>query len=460
MTDRVTGSPGAPRIAYVMSRFPKLTETFVVSEIVALEERGVPVAIYPLLREQATVVQPEARPLVARARYLPFLSAPILRANLRALRRDPRRYLGTLAAVARATLGSRNYFLGGLALFPKVVRMAELMRAEGIRHVHCHFSNHPAMAGFVIRRLTGIPYSFTAHGSDLHRDRHMLREKVAEAAFVVAISEYNRRLIVETCEGRWADRVRVIHSGIDTRRFRPVARRPPGPLSILCIGTLHEVKGQAHLVDACRLLRKAGLTFHCRLVGEGEDRAALERQIRAAGLEDAVTLEGPRTRDEILELLARSDVLVTPSVPTRDGRREGIPVVLMEAMASGLPVVASRISGIPELVEDGVHGFLVPPGDSPGIAQALQRLHEDPDLRTRMGRAGRARVEDAFDASRSAEILAEAFGAGRPGDQAAPPAEVPPAEVPPAEAPPAEAPAAAPGPAIEPAVPSGSRRRA
>jgi colanic acid/amylovoran biosynthesis glycosyltransferase len=402
----MAGDGSAPRVAYVMSRFPKLTETFVLGEIVAVRALGLRVSIYPILRERQAVVQPEAVPLMAQAHYLPFLSRAILRANLRALRRSPRRYLGTLAAVARGTFGSANYFFGGLTIFPKVVRMAELMQAEGIEHVHCHFSNHPALAGFVIHRLTGIPYSFTAHGSDLHRDRHMLCPKVREAAFVVAISDYNRRLIEAECGPRAAGHVRVIHTGIDVGAFKPAVRTPDGALAILCIGTLHEVKGQAFLIDACRRLRDSGVPFVCRLVGEGPDREALARRIRDAGLGDMVHLMGPRTREEIRGLLAQSDVLVAPSVPTADGRREGIPVVLMEAMGCGLPVVASRISGIPELVSDGESGFLVPPRDAAGIAEALGRLHADPGLRSALGAAGRQTVEQRFDmATNAGEVV-------------------------------------------------------
>ncbi|HKF86134.1 MAG TPA: glycosyltransferase, partial [Candidatus Limnocylindrales bacterium] len=302
----MTGTAARPRVAYVMSRFPKLTETFVVAEILGMEAAGVDVSIHPLLRYREPVVQPDAARLAGLVRYLPFVSRAIVRANLRALRRAPRRYLGTLAAVVAGTAGSRNYLVRGLALFPKIVLMAERMQAARVEHVHCHFSSHPAVAGFVIGRLTGIPWSFTAHGSDLHVDRHMLCDKVREAAFVVAISEDNRRVITGTCGADAAPRVRVIHTGVDTAAFPVVDRPDDGRLSILCIGTLHEVKGQRHLIDACRRLREAGVDFECRLVGEGQDREMLEERIRDAGLQDLVTLLGARTRDEIIELLGTS----------------------------------------------------------------------------------------------------------------------------------------------------------
>jgi glycosyltransferase involved in cell wall biosynthesis len=393
-------------VAYVMSRFPKLTETFVLYEILALEELGVGVELYPLLRQDEPVVHAEAKPLVERAHYQPFLSVPILRSQLHYLARRPRAYLGALWTVASRTLGSLNYFAGGLAVFPKVAHAARLMEEAGVERVHCHFANHPALAGLVVRRLTGIPYSFTAHGSDLHRDRHMLREKVAEAAQVVTISDYNRRLILDECGEEFADKVVVVHCGVDPQVFRPAGHAARGPLRLVCVASLEEVKGHRHLLEACRLLLDDGLALECRLVGDGSLRGELERRIQELGLGGAVRLEGRRTRSEVARHVAGADVAVCPSVPTRRGDREGIPVALMEAMASGVAVVASNISGIPELVEDLRTGLLVPAGDARALAGAIHRLHDDPALRRRLADSGRARVLEDFDVRVNSAVLA------------------------------------------------------
>jgi glycosyltransferase involved in cell wall biosynthesis len=406
----------AAPIAYLMSRFPKLTETFILFELLAVERLGQRVELYPLLRHHEPVSHPEATALIPRAHYEPFLSRAILASQLDAIRRRPRAYFGALAAMLRGTFGSANYFLGGLAVFPKVVHMARRMEADGVRHVHCHFSNHPAAAGFVIHRLTGIPFSFVAHGSDLHVDRHMLARKVAEAAFTVAISQDNLEEIVAEC-GPWArERVEVIHCGVDTDLLRPrhTARPAEAPLAVVCIGTLHEVKGQVHLVDAMAALHAAGVEVRCRLIGDGEDEVMLRERIAAAGLEGVVTLDGRATRAEVIEALGDADVLVAPSVVARNGKREGIPVVLMEAMSCGLPVVASRLSGIPELVEDGVSGLLVTPGDCGGIADALRRLADDADLRARLGAAARARVVRDFDLATNARAILERIDRSAP----------------------------------------------
>jgi glycosyltransferase involved in cell wall biosynthesis len=398
-----------PRVAYIMSRFPKLTETFILYEMLALEEQGIQVELYPLLREHTTVMHPEAVAMVERAHFQPFISWPIVRAQLRYLLLKPGAYLGTLWSLLRGTIGSLNFFVGALGIFPKTVYFAEVMEAEGVQHVHAHFANHPTAAAFIIHRLAGIPYSFTAHGSDLHVDRHMLREKVAEAAFVVPISSYNQQLIVEECGEQFRDKVVVIHCGVDTQVFQPVVRASAGPLTILCTGTLHEVKGQTYLIDACRLLNERGVAFTCNFVGDGPDREMLAEQIAKAGLDEHVHLLGRRTREEVAALLQAADVVVAPSVPTKEGKREGIPVVLMEAMGSGVPVVASGISGIPELVEHERSGLLTPPRDGQAIAEALQRLQREPALRQRLGQAGREKVLRDFDQATNAAVLAERF---------------------------------------------------
>jgi glycosyltransferase involved in cell wall biosynthesis/peptidoglycan/xylan/chitin deacetylase (PgdA/CDA1 family) len=404
-------APAAPpAVAYVMSRFPKLSETFVLGEIVALQRRGVRVEVYPLLRARGRVAHPDAAALSAGAHHLPFLSPAILASQGHWLRVRPRAYLGALRDVVAGTWRCPNFLLGGLACFPKVAHAARLMQAGGVVHVHCHFANHPALAGFVIARLTGLPYSFTAHGSDLHRRRAMLPTKVAEAAFVATVSHANRRLILRECGERFAGKVHVVRAGVDTSVFVPNGPRRGGPLRIVCVGTLHEVKGQAHLIDACRLLHLHGVDLTCRLVGDGPDRRRLARRIAEAGLDGRVVLAGARTSPEVADELAAADVLVAPSVPTRDGRREGLPVAIVEALSSGVAVVASDLSGIPELVEHGVTGLLTAPGNVMALAAALRTLHDDPALRRRLGAAGRRRVLAEFDRTRGVDELARRFG--------------------------------------------------
>ena len=402
------------KVAYIMSRFPKLTETFILYEMLAMQQQGIQVEVYPLLREREEVMHMEAMQFVEVAHFQPFISLLILRANLHFLWKKPYIYLKTFWDLLRANWGSFNFFTGVIGIFPKTVLFAYQMRADNVQHVHAHFASHPAAAGFIIHRLVGIPYSFTAHGSDLHRDRHMLREKVAEASFVAAISEYNKELIISECRGNYREKVNVVHCGVDTEVFRARSHETPyekgeNPFMILCIGTLHEVKGQVYLIKACRHLKERGLNFECHFVGDGEDRKALSERVERAGLSDMVHFHGRLTRDEIARLLLDADVLTAPSVLTSDGRREGIPVVLMEAMGSGVPVIASDLSGIPELVNDQSTGLLVPPRDAISLANALEIYLKNPNLRRRLGRAGREKVIKEFDLNKNAARLAQFF---------------------------------------------------
>jgi glycosyltransferase involved in cell wall biosynthesis len=318
------------------------------------------------------------------------------------------------------------------------------MEAEGVQHVHCHFATHAAFAGLVAHRLTGLPFSFTAHGFDIHVDRRMLARKVDEAAFVVAISDFNRRVILGETRGRHADRVHVVHCGVDPDRFRPrwaapgvggettaepEATRsvgpaePPGPpearpFTVIAVGRLAPVKGHRVLIEACRRLIDEGVSVRCLVAGAGPLRDELAAQALALGLDGRCTLLGGLTAPEVAALMHRADVLVHPSVPTSGNQSEGVPVVLMEAMATGLPVVASRITGIPELVEDGVTGLLVEPGDAAGVAAALRRIHDDPALVALLGRAARERVMADFDLDANAARLADLMRAAATGRDA------------------------------------------
>lgn len=403
-------------IAYVMSRFPKISETFVLYEMKALQELGASVEVFPLLRGPAGPRHPEAIPFERAAHFMPLLSPSVVAANVRAFWRAPNVYLGTWWEALSGTMGSSKFFLGALVYFPKCVAFAERMRALGVSHVHAHFANHPALAALIVNRLAGIPFSFTAHGSDLHVDRRMLPQKVAAASFVVAVSEYNRALILEEAGDEHREKVVVIHCGVDPAVFAPESTGPAPaqelgaplglrPLCIVCVASLEEVKGHRFLLTACRSLADRGVPFICHLVGDGPLRAKIEARIERLGLASTVLVHGALPRPDVRRMLRTADVSVLASHPTRSGKREGIPVALMEAMACGLPVVASSLSGIPELVDDGRTGFLVSPGDADAIAERLECLAGAPALRARMGRAAREKVGSSFDLRVGARLL-------------------------------------------------------
>jgi glycosyltransferase involved in cell wall biosynthesis len=393
-----------------MSRFPKLTETFILYEILAMEALGACVEVYPLLREKERVLHPEAARMLPRVHFHPFVSLPILAAQWHFFRQRPLEYLRLWFDVLRWTWASANFFVGALGIFPKAVRFAYEMERLGVRHVHAHFCNHPAVAALIIHRLTGIPFSFTAHGTDLHVERRMLDKKVEAAAFAVTVSEFNKAMMIQECGNGAGAKVHVVHCGIDPALFSPSPGRDGvGLFQILCVAMLRGVKGHKYLVEACRLLRERGVEFVCHFVGEGPLRKQLERHIQRAGLKDQVRLHGGLPRDEVIKMMSKVDVVALASTPTKAGRREGIPVSLMEAMASGLPVVATAITGIPELVDSGVSGLLVSPGDPAALADALQALERDSALRQKMGRAGREKVVREFNLPVNAQRLLSLF---------------------------------------------------
>ncbi|MEE4284293.1 MAG: glycosyltransferase, partial [Pseudomonadales bacterium] len=384
-------------VAYVMSRFPKLTETFVLDEIVQLTRNGWEVKIFPLWREPAKLVHDDALVWVQAAQFLPMLSLKILTDNVYWMLNRPGRYFSALWDVVSRNISSPRFLAGALAAFPKASTMARRMQAQGVRHVHAHFASHPAAIVYVVNKLTDIPWSFTAHGSDLHREQAMLAEKVSSAKFAVAISQYNKRVILEHCATVDAEKVKVVHCGVDLSNFNLVQAEKTGTchahgslrideadgvINIVCIGTLHEVKGQAFLIRACAQLEQTN--WQCHLIGDGEDRAALESLAATLGVTDRMVFHGQCTREKVRELLKRMTIACAPSVPTQDGRREGIPVALMESAAAQLPLVASDLSGIPELVVHEQTGLLTAVADVDCLAAALSRLAQDVGLRNRL----------------------------------------------------------------------------
>jgi glycosyltransferase involved in cell wall biosynthesis len=222
---------------------------------------------------------------------------------------------------------------------------------------------------------------------------------------VAAISEYNRRLLHDLY-GAISDRVVVIHCGADLSVFKPRPEQPrSGPFTFVTVARLEEMKGHAYLIDAYAQLKQQGVDFRALFIGEGKTRAAIEEQIARLGLGDRISLLGLQPRDRVSELVSAADVVVMPSITASDGHQEGIPVALMEALATERPVVATAISGIPELVIDGQTGLLTPERDSNALAAALLRLCQEPELRRALGAAGRAKVLAEFDMTRTAAQL-------------------------------------------------------
>lgn len=389
---------GNATVAYIVSRFPKLSETFILREIVELRRQGRPVELFPLLHHREPVQQREVAAIEPHVRYTPFLSLPIVAANLRALLTRPVRYLGALAATVRTSWRSPEVLVKSLVYFPKSVFLARELERRQVVHVHAHFATYPALAAHVVHRLTGIGYSLTVHAHDIFIHTQGLCTKLRPARFVAAISRFNKDYLLELCPGLEAERIDVIHCGVrlDDYPLRTTYRRQGGRFTVLTVARLTAYKGIDFLIRACGRLREEVPELDCRIVGDGEEREALEALVVELDLAGTVRLEGPLPHTRVSELLGEADLFALPSYRRASGEMDGIPVSLMEAMACGVPVVASRVSGIPELVEDGVSGLLVPPRDDASLARAIARLARDEELRAELGRAGRRKVAREF----------------------------------------------------------------
>jgi colanic acid/amylovoran biosynthesis glycosyltransferase len=397
----------APRVGVVCSRFPKLSETFILDELIALERHGVGVVPMPLHLEHPARRHPDAERFVRRALGARPWSRHTLGAQLHWLRRSPKAYLSAWAGALRGTLGSPGFFLRACVVVPLGARIALDARTHNVTRLHAHYATHPALACWVASRLTGLPWSMTVHAHDITVDTTMLAEKARDAEFIVAISERNAD-IVQRVAGADAE-VHIVHCGVDLERLRArpaEPRAPRDPFVLCCVASLEEYKGHEHLLRAVALLVDSGVDVRLLLVGGGDRERPLRALARRLGIDARITFLGPLDRDAVAVQLHRADAFVLASVVTRSGKCEGIPVALMEAMACELPVVATTVGGVAELVEDGRNGLLVTPGDPVALQDALRRLAGRPALARRLGSAGRVTVGVRFDRTRETGRLA------------------------------------------------------
>jgi len=393
------------KVAYIMSRFPHLPETFILREMMEVERQGGQIMLYPLIVQNQTIVHPEALSWIPRANRFPWISREILVSNWKWLTSHPAQYTALVWRALWGNLPSPNFFLRSLAILPKSVYMAERMQAEGIKHIHAHYATHPAFAAWVIHSLTGIPYSITVHAHDIYVDRTMLGPKIRDASFVIAISEFNKQFLAKQL-GQWTlDKTHVIHCGIQPEKYKQGEGKKSDRFEIVSIGSLQPYKGQRYLIEACASLRRQGLNFRCRIIGGGELLPDLNKLVSAHNLGDHVILTGPQTQDAVAKMLGEADCYVQPSIVTPSGKMEGIPVALMEAMACGLPVVATNISGIPELVRPNETGWLVPEKDPDKLAETIIEIATHPDEAHRRLQAGREFVHREFNIRKSNEDL-------------------------------------------------------
>lgn len=395
------------RVVYFVSLFPCWSETFIVREIRELQKLGVDVHIVSLKAPCEQLVQSDAAALLDRTLY----PAPAWRSALQLLRRLATAPWREFADLARILAGLRRHpaaLAKTLVVWWRTLGLLPRIAALRPDHLHAHWATYPSTAAMLAAARLRVPFSFTAHAHDIFLEDHLLADKLARAAFGVTISEFNRRYLAEKVGPAAMQRLRIVHCGVTPADWRYACeRRAPGCL--LAVGRLDEIKGFAYLIEACRLLAARGVPFECHLIGDGPLRPQLERQVAEAGLSDRVRLLGACKQEQVREWLYRASVFVLPSVVTARGDRDGIPVALMEAMAVGLPVVSTRVSGIPELVEHGVSGLLARERSAEDLADCIERQLSDPAAARAMAERARAIVERDFDAATEARRLRDAF---------------------------------------------------
>ena len=393
-----------------MSRFPHLPETFILREMDAMESLGWVISLYPLMLQKSVICHEEARPWMLRAHSLGFFTAPSFLALLRLAFRNPRVLAHITATICRGYRGNLKSLIKALAIVPKTILAAQKMQEEGIEHIHAHYATYPALAAWIINKLTMIPYSVTVHAHDIFVDRAMLSIKLSDAAFIAAISNFNREFLIHHVGTEISSKLKIVHCGIeplDYAKALSVTRPYDEIFRILSTGSLQPYKGQIHLIRACALLKERGVPLSCKIIGGGSLHVRLSREIKDWHLEAEVTLLGAKTQNEVALLLAEADCYVQPSIIMPSGKMEGIPVSIMEAFATGIPVVASDISGIPELVRPSETGFLVRPEDPIALADGLETVYRNPTLALQLARQGQTLVKKEFNVVKNARQLGQ-----------------------------------------------------
>lgn len=403
--------PARLRVGYVLKRFPRLSETFVLNEILELERQGVEVEVFSLRRAKAEM----------RHELLDRLRAPVT-------------YLAEPSAIAgfpgqqghRSSADIAQLVPGKKAadadlLAAKAAAIAHLAMERGLHHLHAHFASDATTAALIAGRISGLPFSFTAHARDIfhcyvspEKDNAARRLKIKEARFVATVSQFNKHHLDGLTAWKGASNVVRLYNGIDLARFAPAGRSQRLAGSILSVGRLVEKKGLDDLVEACRLLRERGVDYRCDIVGDGPLRGVLEEQISVNGLQGKVELRGARTHEHVCEMMQRASVFVLPCVVAASGDRDGLPTVLLEALASGLPAVSTRVAGIPEIIRHERTGLLVEPSAPAELADVIERLLADRRLSARLAAAGRQHALRHFDLAANVAVLARMFKDGVP----------------------------------------------
>jgi glycosyltransferase involved in cell wall biosynthesis len=399
-------NPDPFRVGYVVKRYPRYSETFIVREILAHERAGLDIEIFSLRPSNDGHFQDLTARVRGRVNPLYFPADGLLPEALSAATMTASHFWKSLGEASNLLPGIWET-LGEIVdeearYVYQAVALACAARRGRIEHLHAPFASEATTVARLAAQLAGIRYSFTARAKDIFHESVRpddLRRKLRDAAGVVAISDFHLDYLRETY-GHLADRVIRVYNGLDLEEF-PYSEPRDRPPVILGVGRLVEKKGFADLLKACGLLALRGRRFSCRIVGAGVLREELRSRVDDLGLSGRVELVGPRPQAEVIEEMRRAAVLAMPCIVGEDGDRDGLPNVIQEALALGTPVISTDVTGIPEVVRHGETGLKVPQKDPEALADALESLLVDPELRVRLARGGRDLIEAEFDIRRN-----------------------------------------------------------
>ena len=389
--------------AYLFERFPSFGQTFCYREVAEVYRQGVAPPIFSIRNPKGEPAQDWDARIVKRVHYLPE-EKELLEEVQRA---SKRRRLTPAIIAALDEWGRRTDFLRLYQAVYVGLRLQEL----GIHHVHAHFAGMAARTAFWVAKFFPVTFSFTAHANDIFAPRNFeigLDKLVSAARVIITETDYAEKFLRERFPER-ADRIRRIYNGLNLGEFGRANFSSDPPL-IVAIGRLIAKKGFANLIRACALLVEHGRSFRCEIFGEGPLENQLRGQIEESGLKELVQLPGAKPQHEIRKCLARARVFVMPSVPEAEGGMDNLPTVIMEAMATALPVVSTRIGGIPEMVVESETGFLVEPDDVVALAGAIEEVINDRSLGQKLGQAGYERAEKFFSIEKNVRELGKLLG--------------------------------------------------
>lgn len=397
------------RIGYLCNRYPAISNTFIMREVQGLRRLGVEVEVFSIRKPSSEhlLTEADSREYEATSFILPPRILELVAAHLRAFLTRPGRYMRTLATALRLAPPGIRGTVWQLFYFVEAGIVWNRTRRNNIRHLHAHFAYVASDVALLASSLGGYSWSFSMHGPPEFYEvaRTRLPEKVREADAVVCVSDFARSQVMGFVEQDLWDKLHVVHCGIGVAEFQARNGSNParGELEVLTVGRTVPFKGHPVLLEAVAELIRRRVPVRVTIIGDGPQRADLERLAGQLGVSDRICFAGAIGQDEIRSYYEAADVFCLPSFA------EGLPVVLMEAMAMGLPVVTTRIMGIPELVEDGVNGRLVSPGRSDELADAIAALAAAPALRAQMGGAGRDKVIKEFDSEQTARQLRDVY---------------------------------------------------